>query len=528
MYKVIDLFAGAGGLSLGFKQAGKYKIIAAFEINSNAQKTYKKNNNDTEIFSDVCSIDYKKLEKVFGKIDVIIGGPPCQGFSMANRQKNHVINQNNMLVKQYIRAVIELKPKAFVMENVAMLKSEVHRFYLRSDEIELIKKLQIDTISSKINLLDAKYFSFSDKIVEDIKNRCTLETRLWPEKDYKLLNIIYRYRNNLKKCKEALYRYRKQLTKLAEKILNNNNDDVYECFDRTANAIYDFFNEKVETKEIINQIEKTIMIQRCLARAKELYDNELQINNYNFENGISVIVQSYSVIDYITKMLDSEYTFNKGILNAVEFGAPQKRNRFILIGIKKKIAKSIKMPEGSFTEENFRTVQDAIKDLENVPTIFQVSEDNGVMLTENYEPTPLTAVLRDTSILFNHLITQTRAIAKARFEALEQGENFHSLNPMLKSNTYTDISRTQNTIYQRLYYNKPSGTVLNVRKSMWIHPTINRAVSVREAARLQTFPDSFIFCGTKDSQYQQVGNAVPPMLAKAIAKHITLYLKGEE
>ena len=58
--------------------------------------------------------------------------------------------------------------------------------------------------------------------------------------------------------------------------------------------------------------------------------------------------------------------------------------------------------------------------------------------------------------------------------------------------------------------------------------TIDRAVSIREAARLQTFPDSFIFCGTKDSQYQQVGNAVPPMLAKAIAEHLAAYLEKKK
>ena len=52
---------------------------------------------------------------------------------------------------------------------------------------------------------------------------------------------------------------------------------------------------------------------------------------------------------------------------------------------------------------------------------------------------------------------------------------------------------------------------------MWIHPILDRAISVREAARLQTFPDSFVFCGSKDKQYQQVGNAVPPIMAKAIA-----------
>ena len=61
MHKVIDLFAGAGGLSLGFKQTGKYEIAAAFEINQNAQKTYKKNHSGTEVFSDVCSADFAKL-----------------------------------------------------------------------------------------------------------------------------------------------------------------------------------------------------------------------------------------------------------------------------------------------------------------------------------------------------------------------------------------------------------------------------------------------------------------------------------
>ncbi|MFB8736339.1 DNA cytosine methyltransferase [Bacillus sp. SL00103] len=78
--------------------------------------------------------------------------------------------------------------------------------------------------------------------------------------------------------------------------------------------------------------------------------------------------------------------------------------------------------------------------------------------------------------------------------------------------TYTDHSRTQNTIYRRLAYNEPSDTVLNARKSMWVHPVIDRAISIREAARLQSFQDSYKFCGSKDSQYQQIGNAVPPCL----------------
>ena len=108
-----------------------------------------------------------------------------------------------------------------------------------------------------------------------------------------------------------------------------------------------------------------------------------------------------------------------------------------------------------------------------------------------------------------------------RFKALKQGQNFHALDDALKTNTYTDVSRTQNTIYLRLDYDQPSGTVVNVRKSMWVHPVLDRAISTR----LQTFPDSFVFYGTKDKQYQQVGNAVPPIMAKAIAKKLAAQLK---
>ena len=132
----------------------------------------------------------------------------------------------------------------------------------------------------------------------------------------------------------------------------------------------------------------------------------------------------------------------------------------------------------------------------------------------------LAASLRNADVLYNHMITKTTDTAMERFKAIKQGQNFHSLDDALKTNTYTDATRTQNTIYLRLNYDEPSGTVVNVRKSMWIHPTLDRAISVREAARLQTFPDDFVFCGSKDKQYQQVGNAVPPIMAKSIAKKL--------
>ena len=432
MHKVIDLFAGAGGLSLGFKQTGKYEIAAAFEINQNAQKTYKKNLSETEVFSDVCSADFVNLRKKLGKIDVVIGGPPCQGFSMANRQKNHIISQNNMLVKQYVRAVKELNPKAFVMENVEMLKSDVHRFYLRSDETEIIDEYNIKTTTSEILLLEERYFS--EEIAKDVRSLHEVESRLWSEKDYKLLNIAYRQRKNLKKCRDALFRYQKKYLKLAEKIRQADNNGVYECFNAVADAVCDFFDEKIDADQVVKRIEKTIMIQRCLSRIKEIYDNDLQIDDLVCENGITAIIQSYSVLEYITKMLGN-YTFNMGVLNAVEFGAPQRRNRFVFIGIKNTIAKTIKMPAKTFTEDNYRTVKDAIKDIESVQTVFLASEDSGIELKDDYEPTSLTPLLRDSNKLYNHIITQTRAVAKARFAALSQGETFHSLDARLKENT---------------------------------------------------------------------------------------------
>lgn len=218
------------------------------------------------------------------------------------------------------------------------------------------------------------------------------------------------------------------------------------------------------------------------------------------------------------------YVITSKVLCAADYGAPQKRMRFVVAGIKKSISSKIALPQGRFDEDQYRTVRDAISDLEDVPPISDIGDDDGTPVVPKADIGELGASLRNAETLYNHIITKTTDVAMERFLAIQQGQNFHSLDDALKTNTYTDANRTQNTIYLRLNYDEPSGTVVNVRKSMWIHPTQNRAISVREAARLQTFPDSFVFCGTKDSQYQQVGNAVPPIMAKSIAKKLAQIL----
>lgn len=119
-HNVLDLFCGAGGLSLGFKMAG-FDIVGGVEFNQEAIDTHALNfKNGYHFCGDISSLTNEFiLEKFENKVDVIIGGPPCQGFSTANmQQKDHKDDERNKLFYQFIRFVEVLKPKAFVMENV--------------------------------------------------------------------------------------------------------------------------------------------------------------------------------------------------------------------------------------------------------------------------------------------------------------------------------------------------------------------------------------------------------------------------
>ena len=539
MYKVVDLFAGAGGLSLGFMQTKKYDIKVAFENNPAMQKTYKKNHMGVDVQDDVCLADYNDIQKKYGKIDVVIGGPPCQGFSNANRQKNHAISQNNMLVKQYIRAIRELSPKAFVMENVSMLRSDVHRFYLDEADNELFgqEKYEIHMQSTKLVLLDKAYMFDCAKTIA--RSSSAITANIWPEDCYVSLNVVYKMSKNHQKLLKTLKKHKKKLLEYADIYADEGKKNDIESNDialrsyEAFSAIKQFFDEKLEADKLKDVIEPAIMIQRMLSKSKEIFDNHLVVDKCDYaENGdLVAYIKSYAVFDYLKALLGTDsngYEINQDVLCAADFGAPQKRKRFIVIGIKKSLTDTVQLPIWIFSEKDYRTVQDAIGDLQNVPTVTDVAEDIGTPLKKADDISELGKSLRDTDTLFNHIITKTRETAMERFKAIKQGENFHSLNDSLKTNTYTDANRTQNTIYLRLAYNQPSGTVVNVRKSMWIHPELNRAISIREAARLQTFPDSFIFCGSKDKQYQQVGNAVPPIMAKAIAEKLADQLEQIE
>ena len=127
---VIDLFAGVGGLSLGFEMEG-FDILLANEFDQSIATAYKENHKSTNVVvGDITSLD---LSKVFGeyvnKIDVVIGGPPCQGFSQKGKRKT-INDERNFLFKHYVEVVKFVKPKYFVMENVPNLLTAEKGFFL--------------------------------------------------------------------------------------------------------------------------------------------------------------------------------------------------------------------------------------------------------------------------------------------------------------------------------------------------------------------------------------------------------------
>lgn len=122
-YNVIDLFCGCGGLSLGFEHAG-YNLLLGIDMWEDALVTYRHNHkNNNTLCADLANLKAETVEKEIDnqKVDVIIGGPPCQGFSIAG--KRIVDDERNSLYKSFVRMVQHFKPKAFMLENVPNILS---------------------------------------------------------------------------------------------------------------------------------------------------------------------------------------------------------------------------------------------------------------------------------------------------------------------------------------------------------------------------------------------------------------------
>ena len=229
-----------------------------------------------------------------------------------------------------------------------------------------------------------------------------------------------------------------------------------------------------------------------------------------FEN-VKGIVETESGIfkDQVINGLEvAGYTTSSGVLCASDFGVPQVRQRFFIIASKHGVTVDLPKP----THEKPITVAEAIFDL---PELQNGASSDYLAYESNACSEYVKNMRTKTGGCFNHLITRNAPHIIKRYSYIPQGGNWENIPKHLMKN-YADRTRCHTGIYRRLCSNEPSVVIGNYRKNMLVHPTQDRGLSVREAARIQSFPDDYVFQGSIGFQQQQVGNAVPPVLAKAV------------
>ena len=173
--------------------------------------------------------------------------------------------------------------------------------------------------------------------------------------------------------------------------------------------------------------------------------------------------------------------YKRQILEAADYGVPQIRTRAIFIGNRLGLPNPFPAPQ--LTPENYTPIESAIGDL------------------INKNPIPE----------FNHEWTKHSKQFEARIAKVKPGESLYE--------TFYDA-------YKRQYKGVPSMTIKENHGGTHIHPTLNRCISAREMARLQSFPDEFIFEGSMKKAMWQIGNAVPPRLAECIGHAIAPFIEA--
>lgn len=344
----IDIFSGAGGLSLGAEMAG-FEIRYAVEKDKCAAMTYRYNHPNTLVLEDdIHNINPLEYLHAGEHVNIVFGGPPCQGFSFSNTRTRNLQNPSNNLFEEFLRFVSVLLPDWFLFENV-----------------------------------------------------------------------------------EGFYRFEKGFLR----------DKVKHCFEELG------------------------------------------------------------------------YTVNDSILIASDFGVPQHRNRFIMVGNRNGLL--FRFPE---KHPKVYSVIDAIGDLPEL-TNGQMDDSLPYKCSVKEASEYAQMMRRGSRTSKQNYVSRNADYVVERYKFIAQGENWEAIPEELMTN-YKNKNLCHSGIYKRLVANKPSVVISNYRKNMLIHPYQDRGLSVREAARLQSFPDKFIFKGNLMSIQQQIGNAVPPLLAKAVFNQI--------
>lgn len=267
--------------------------------------------------------------------------------------------------------------------------------------------------------------------------------------------------------------------------------------------------------------------------ARKLFDDERNFLFNYFYKVVAFVRPSYFLMENVPNILSAGnksfkneiynlfeelgYTLDSNVLNAADFGVPQNRRRAFILG---KLDGSLELPKK--TQKNI-TINDAISDL-----AFLNSGEG--KLKQSYKIPPQSdyqkLMRKNSNVLYNHVATKHSQVALERLKLIPPGKGREMLpeehlTKSIYSGTWSRMLEDSQSVTITTRFDTPSS-------GRFTHPFLDRAITVREAARIQSFPDDFIFFGNKSSQMKQVGNAVPPLLAKEIAKVIMQDLKDND
>ena len=286
-YKMIDLFAGCGGLSLGLEQAG-FEPCFVNEIVEQFANTYKVNHNlsdDCYYIGDIADLNnnISEYNKYFQDITLVCGGPPCQGFSMANRQRI-LDDPRNDLYKQYLIFLNHVRPKFFIMENVKGMMNKIDEI------IHDFKEYLGDEYLYDYAVLRAQDFGVPQNRERFIMigNRMGVD----PKHIFEEINRKKRKSFVLKDALEGLPHLEARKEKGAKNIENELSGFTIRDFEYVKNDFYDFINDGREIRKLYNHKnrynnERDIEIYRRLPQgANSLHESIADIMPYKNRNDI--------------------------------------------------------------------------------------------------------------------------------------------------------------------------------------------------------------------------------------------------
>lgn len=515
----IDLFCGAGGFSEGILQAG-FDIVFSSDKSPMVQKTYMNRHEqlgliqgrDTHfeladikelssnfIFKKINSLKYGDIFSS-GDIDVMFGGPPCQGFSRLGKRDSN--DPRNMLFHEYLRIIKDVNPKYVVMENVtgildmqmldfpSVLKKD--NIYKGQNLVPLILKKELEGLGYKV--LDIQVLNAADYGVPQQRNRA----------------IFLAYRSDV----HPISYPKPQENKV---------------------TVYDALGDLYETHNYSSHYSKESVIGRTLNVVTKKPIKRNKITNMENSNHDKSVIQRFSLYKQgenkkraLTRLRTEGINLLKEAPNLFYETLHQFNSKYNSEIIEKALQKydyhkSVDISESWLNRTN--------KQLSLISMI-----ENNLACDTDFK-----TVINSLSRRLNTTIEDTIKFINSIKDDLNKPYNAKTLNNLFItgniSDAMSDALFTKKGIRTKLDSQSIAPTMVTLPDD-YIHPFFNRILTVREMARLQSFDDSFEFLGKRTTggsmraketpQFTQVGNAVPPLLANAIAKEAMKAIKSNK